>query len=197
MICFNQLNPIISMTKKRLPNTVDLIPVERIERQIYLVRGLKVMLDSDLAELYGVPTGRLNEQVKRNIKRFPKDFMLQLTQDEYDALRSQIAILKTGGRGRHRKYLPRVFTEQGVAMLSSVLQSERAVQMNILIVRAFVKLREMLATHKDLAERMEKIEAAQERHTSVIELLAEEIDRMKGLPAEAEKTRIGFSAGRK
>ena len=197
MICFNQLNPIISMTKKRLPNTVDLIPVERIERQIYLVRGLKVMLDSDLAELYGVPTGRLNEQVKRNIKRFPEDFMLQLTQDEYDALRSQIAILKTGGRGRHRKYLPRVFTEQGVAMLSSVLQSERAVQMNILIVRAFVKLREMLATHKDLAERMEKIEAAQERHTSVIELLAEEIDRMKGLPAEAEKTRIGFSAGRK
>ena len=120
------------------------------------------MLDSDLAELYGVPTGRLNEQVKRNIKRFPEHFMLQLTQDEYDALRSQIAILKTGGRGRHRKYLPRVFTEQGVAMLSSVLQSERAVQMNILIVRAFVKLREMLATHKDLAERMEKIEAAQE-----------------------------------
>ena len=177
MICFNQLNPTISMTGKRLPNTVDLIPVERIERQIYLVRGLKVMLDSDLAELYGVPTGRLNEQVKRNIKRFPEDFMLQLTQDEYDALRSQIAILKTGGRGRHRKYLPRVFTEQGVAMLSSVLQSERAVQMNILIIRAFVKLREMLATHKDLAERMEKIEAAQERHTSVVELLAEEIKK--------------------
>ena len=123
--------------------------------------------------------------------------MLQLTQDEYDALRSQIAILKTGGRGRHRKYLPRVFTEQGVAMLSSVLQSERAVLMNILIIRAFVKLREMLATHKDLAERMEKIEAAQERHTSVIELLAEEIDRMKEFPPEAEKTRIGFSAGRK
>ena len=93
--------------------------------------------------------------------------------------------------------MPRVFTEHGVAMLSSVLNSTRAVQMNILIIRVFVKLREILATHKDLAERMEKIEAAQERHTSVIELLVEEIDRMKELPPEAEKTRIGFSAGRK
>ena len=137
------------MIKKKSPKTTHIIPVEQLARQIYLVRGLRVMLDSDLAELYGVPTGRLNEQVKRNIKRFPEDFMLQLTQDEYDALRSQIALLKTGGRGRHRKYLPRVFTEQGVAMLSSVLQSERAVQMNILIIRTFVKLREMLATHKD------------------------------------------------
>ena len=100
------------------------------------------------------------------------------------------------GRGG-RRTLPDAFTEQGVAMLSSVLHSERAVQMNILIVRAFVKLREMQTSHEDLAERMEKIEAAQDRHTSVIELLAEEIDRMKELPPQAEKTRIGFSAGRK
>ncbi len=183
------------MIKKKLPNTVDLIPVERIERQIYLIRGEKVMLDRDLAALYRVTTGRLNEQVKRNNRRFPEDFAFQLTPEEFDALISQFAISKTGRGGRRK--LPWVFTEQGVAMLSSVLRSDRAANVNVVIIRTFVKLRQMLATHKDLAERMEKIEAAQERHTSVIELLVEEIDRMKELPPEAEKTRIGFSAGRK
>ena len=184
------------MTKRKLPKTPHIIPVERLARQIYLVRGLKVMLDRDLAELYGVTTGNLNLAVRRNIDRFPEDFMFQFTKEELINWRLQIATSNSTAKMglRHRPY---AFTEQGVAMLSSVLHSERAVQMNILIIRAFVKLREILATHKDLAERIEKIEAAQERHTSVIELLAEEIDRMKELPPEAEKTRIGFSAGRK
>src|SRR3989338_4059981 len=108
----------------------DLIPVERIEKIILLVRGHKVILDSDLAHLYEVPAKRLNEQVRRNIKRFPADFMFQLTNQEVACLRSQIATLEKG-RGRHRKYLPYVFTEQGVAMLSSVLNSERAIEVNI------------------------------------------------------------------
>ena len=184
------------MTKKKLSSTVDLIPVERIERRIYLIRSQKVMFDFDLAELYQVPTKVFNQAVKRNLNRFPEDFMFQLNKQELENWRSQFVTSNPAAKmGLRRR--PYAFTEHGVAMLSSVLNSERAVQLNILIIRAFVKLREMLATHKDLAERMEKIEAAQERHTSVIELLAEETDRMKELPPEAEKTRIGFSAGRK
>ncbi len=142
------------MTKAKSQNV---IPIERIARHIYLIRALKVMLDSDLAELYGVTIGRLNEQVSRNRDRFPDDFMFRLTQEEYDALRSQIATLKRG-RGQHRKYLPRVFTEQGVAMLSSVLRSKQAVQVNIGIMRAFVRLREMLAGNEELARRVELID---------------------------------------
>jgi hypothetical protein len=113
----------------------SMIPVERIERSIYLVRGQKVMLDMDLAKLYEVPTKRLNEQVRRNERRFPVDFMFQLTVQEIESLRSQFATLKPG-RGKHRKYRPYAFTEQGVAMLSSVLNSDRAVQVNIEIMRA-------------------------------------------------------------
>jgi hypothetical protein len=134
----------------------QLIPIESIERRIFLIRGHKVMLDRDLAELYGVTTKRLNEQVKRNRGRFPEDFMFQLSLEEGKsilALRSQFATLK---RGWHLKYAPYAFTEHGVAMLSSVLNSQRAVQMNILIIRAFVALREMLATHKDLARKIEE-----------------------------------------
>src|SRR3990170_5889438 len=134
-----------------------LVPIELIEKKILLIRGHKVMLDSDLAVLYGVTTKRLNEQMRRNLRRFPSDFMFQLTAEEVESLRSQFATLKTG-RGRHRKYLPYIFTEQGVAMLSSVLNSERAIEVNILIMRAFVKLREMLATHKDLAKKLEDME---------------------------------------
>lgn len=115
-----------------------------LRQKIYAIRGQRVMLDNDLADLYQVPTFRLNEQVKRNKTRFPEDFMFQLTVDEYASLRSQIAILEKG-RGKHRKYLPFVFTEQGIAMLSSVLNSERAVQVNIEIMRTFVMLREVLA----------------------------------------------------
>jgi len=134
-----------------------LIPAERIAKVILFLRGRKVLLDEDLAKLYGVSTKRLNEQVRRNRKRFPPDFMFELTDEESLALRSQIATLKRG-RGRHRKYLPFAFTEQGVAMLSSVLRSDRAIQVNIAIMRAFVRLREILASHKDLARKLEEME---------------------------------------
>ena len=115
------------------------------------------MLDSDLAGLYGVTTKRLNEQVKRNIERFPADFMFQLNAEEHEALRSQIATLKTG-RGQHRKYPPYVFTEHGAIMAASVLNSPRAIQVSVYVVRAFVRLREVLATHKDLARKLEDLE---------------------------------------
>ena len=115
--------------------------VEKVERRILFLRGCKVMLDADLAKLYGVPTKRLNEQVRRNLKRFPPDFMFQLTAKDADALRSQFATSKTSRGGR--RYAPLAFTEQGVAMLSSVLNSERSIQVNIFIMRAFVRLREI------------------------------------------------------
>jgi ORF6N domain len=121
------------MTSKQLP-----IPVERIEKTILLIRGQKVILDRDLAELYGVETGALNRAVKRNIQRFPEDFMFQLTGEETERLRCQTGISKRGRGGR--RYLPYVFTEQGVSMLSSVLNSERAIQVNIAIMRIFVRL---------------------------------------------------------
>jgi hypothetical protein len=132
-----------------------LIPLEIIEQKILFVRGHRVMLDSDLAELYEVTTGNLNKAVSRNIESFPPDFMLQLSVEEYQSLRFQIGILK---RGAHSKYLPQVFMEQGVAMLSSVLKSKRARQVNVQIMRAFVKLRQLLNTHKDLARKLEELE---------------------------------------
>jgi phage regulator Rha-like protein len=137
-----------------------IIPVEVIERRIFLIRGQKVMLDRDLAEIYGVATKVLNQAVRRNLDRFPEDFMLQLTKAEAGTLRSQIVTLEKG-RGRHSKYAAFAFTEHGVAMLSSVLRSKRAVAMNILVIRAFVRLRELLATHKDLARKMEELEEHQ------------------------------------
>lgn len=167
----------------------SIVPTEIIEQKIYLIRGHKVMVDSDLAKLYGVTPKRLNEQVKRNRGRFPGDFMFQLTAQEVASMRSQIA---TASR-RNIRYLPYVFTEHGVSMLSAVLNSDRAVQMSILIVRAFVKLREILATHKDLAARMEKLEDNQKNHHSVINILAEEIDKLKRPPAEPKKPTIGFT----
>ncbi len=120
-----------------------------IDKRIHFIRGMKAMLDSDLAELYGVPTSRLNEQVTRNLDHFPEDFMFQLSREEALSLRSQNAILKSG-RGQQRKYVPRAFTEHGILMLSSVLRSERAVQVNIAIMRAFVRLRELAASHAQL-----------------------------------------------
>jgi len=169
---------------ERLP-----VPTELIERRIYLIRGQKVMLDADLAELYRVATKVLNQAIKRNHVRFPGDFMFQLTQEEAESLRSQFVTSKPGRGGR--RHQPYAFTEHGVAMLSAVLNSQRAVQMSILIVRAFVKIRELLASHKDLAARVEKLEAAQKKHGSIIGILAEEIDEMKRLP-EPPKRRIGF-----
>jgi hypothetical protein len=131
----------------------SLVPLERIERAIVVLRGHKVMLDSDLATLYDVKTKVLNQAVGRNIERFPEDFMFQLTEEEAIRLRSQIVTLKTR-RGQHRKYLPYAFTEQGVAMLSSVLRSTRAVQVAIEIMRTFVRLRRMVASNAELARRL-------------------------------------------
>ncbi|MFC1677094.1 ORF6N domain-containing protein [Planctomycetota bacterium] len=133
-----------------------IIPAERIRQCIYLIRKQKVVLDKDLASLYGVPTKRLNEQVQRNIDRFPSDFMFQLNNTEAEALRSQIATSKKGRGGR--RYNPYAFTEQGVAMLSSVLRSKRAVEVNIAIMRTFVKLRQILADNGLLRRKIESME---------------------------------------
>jgi hypothetical protein len=132
------------------------VPRENIEQKIYLIRGQKVMLDSDLAHLYGVATFNLNKAVKRNMFRFPEDFMFQLSAAEFDSLRFHFGISKIGRGGR--RYIPYVFTEQGIAMLSSVLKSDRAVLVNIQIIRTFVKLRQLLSTHKDLAAKREELE---------------------------------------
>ena len=179
-------------TKKTVTIEAQLpVPVQLIERRIYMIRGHKVMLDSDLADLYQVETFRLNEGVKRNTKRFPEDFMFQLTKEEDESLRSQIAMLKTG-RGQHRKYLPYVFTEQGVAMLSSVLNSDRAVQVNIAIMRAFVKLREVMATHKDLAHKMEALERKYSEHDQELQVVFKAIKKLMEPPPIPPKRRIGF-----
>jgi hypothetical protein len=167
------------------------LPIDRIQRQIYLIRSQKVMLDADLAELYEVPTKVLNQAVKRNSRRFPKDFAFRLTSAEAKSLRSQIVTSKEGRGGR--RFLPYAFNEHGVAMLSSVLNSERAIQMNVLIIRAFIHMRDMLLSHKKLATRIEKLEAGQKRYASVIGILAEEIHEIKQLPAPSKpKRRIGF-----
>ncbi|MBA3065769.1 ORF6N domain-containing protein [bacterium] len=130
----------------------NLVPVEIIANKIYLIRGQKVMLDRDLAELYGVTTGNFNKAVSRNIERFPDDFMFQMTKKEFENLRSQVATSKRGGR----RYFPYVFTEQGIAMLSGVLNSDRAISVNIAIMRTFVKVREYLVTHKDVLKKLEE-----------------------------------------
>ena len=137
--------------------TVRPNPAGRIERSILVLRGHKVLLDTDLAALYGVTTKRFNEQVRRNKARFPLDFMFQLAQEEWDALRSQFATLKTA-RGQHRKYLPHAFTEHGAIMAATVLNSPRAIKVSVYVVRAFVRLREMLATNKELAAKLEELE---------------------------------------
>jgi hypothetical protein len=170
-----------------MPPQDQIIPPQRIEKSIFLIRGQKVMLDADLAELYQVSTKVLNQAVKRNDDRFPADFMFQLTPEEFTALRSQIVTLESG-RGRHRKYLPHAFTEQGVAMLSSVLRSKRAVRVNIEIMRAFVRLREILATHKDLANKLEMLERKYDAQFKVV------FDAIRQLmtPPEPKKRKIGF-----
>jgi len=171
------------------------IPVERIERQIFLIRGHKVMLDNDLAELYAVPTKALNQAVTRNLERFPEDFMFQLTWEESRALlRSQFVTLK---RGQNIKYRPRAFTEQGVAMLSSVLRSQRAVAVNIAIMRAFVRLREVLATHKDLARRMADLEREQKAQGSQITDVFKAIQKLLEPPKDKPRRAIGFRASKK
>ena len=139
-------------------------PAGRIERSILVLRGHKVLLDMDLAALYGVTTKRFNEQVRRNKTRFPLDFMFQLAQEEWDSLRSRFATLKTA-RGRHRKYLPYAFTEHGAIMAATILNSPHATEVSVYVVRAFVRLREMLATNKKLAAKLEELEQKTEALT--------------------------------
>jgi hypothetical protein len=174
--------------EEQMDKSISIASVGKIEQLIYLIRGNKVILDSDLAQLYGVETRALKQAVRRNRKRFPADFMFELTKEEDNSLRSQNVILK---RGKHSKYLPFAFTEQGVAMLSSVLNSERAITVNIEIMRVFVRLREMLATHKELASKFEKLEKCIDVHDEQFQVVFEAI---KALMKEEEKPKrkIGF-----
>lgn len=150
----------------------NLISVDTVANRIFVIRGKSVMLDSDLAQLYEVETKRLNEQVKRNSERFPEDFMFQLTKEEADSLRSHFATLNksqvSSKRGKHAKYLPLVFTQEGVAMLSGVLNSPRAIQVNIQIMRAFVQLRRMLLTNVDLRRKIEDMERKYSKKFSIV-----------------------------
>jgi len=167
-----------------------LVPVEIIEKYILVLRNQKIMLSSDLAILYGVEPRALIQAVKRNIKRFPEDFMFQLTQDEDKILRSQNVILKKG-RGQHIKYPAYAFTEQGIAMLSSVLNSDRAIAVNIEIMRAFVRLREMVASHKELAK---KLEALEKKYDAQFKIVFDAIHALLE-PPKKPKRRIGFETG--
>jgi hypothetical protein len=165
-----------------------IIPVTLVENKIYLIRGQRVMLDSDLAKLYQVETRVLIQAVQRNKDRFPNDFMFEISKEEFLNLRSQIVISSYGGR----RYLPYVFTEHGVTMLSSVLKSKKAIQVNIAIVRAFIKLREILATHKDIIVAVESIKREQEKHGKQIVAIIDVINKLLAPPKEKKKERIGF-----
>lgn len=160
---------------------------ESIANSIFVVRGLKVILSTDLSRLYGVEHRTLMQAVKRNIKRFPEDFMFQLTEEEVKFSRSQIVILKSG-RGSNVKYSPYAFTQEGVAMLSGVLKSDKAIEINISIIRTFVKLREMVATHKELASRLDKLERKYDAQFKVV------FNSIRDLiePNPSRKSKIGF-----
>ena len=168
----------------------ELIPAEVVENKIYLIRGHKVMLDKDLARLYEVDPRALRQQVKRNKGRFPADFMFQLTEEELSFMVSQNV---TPSRKRFGGYLPYAFTEEGVAMLSGVLHSSCAVQVNIAIMRAFVKLRQIISTHKELAYKLNELERKIEKHDAEILSIFEAIRQLMAPPPEPPKRRIGFS----
>jgi hypothetical protein len=165
------------------------IPVERIERAIYLIRAQKVMLDSDLAALYGVTTARLNQQVNRNIERFPEDFMFQLTNEEFKGLMLQIATSKKARGGRRK--LPLVFTEHGAIMAANMLNSKRAVRMSVFVVRAFVKLRETALRYKELAAKITELERKVGTHDHAIASTIAAIRQLMSSPAR-ERKQIGF-----
>ena len=165
----------------------EIMSAQNVQNRIFRIRGQQVMLDTDLAYLYGVRTKRLNEQVRRNLKRFPPDFMFQLSPPEAESLRSQTATLEPHGRGRHRKYRPYVFTEQGVAMLSGVVFSDRAVAVNIAIMRAFVKLRHAVLAHQGIARQVEKLEGKVAMHETDIRLLHQDVTELKRSPVSAEE----------
>ena len=167
-----------------------MIPDELVMNKIYMIRGQKVMLDKDLAELYGVTTGNLNLAVKRNKKRFPADFIFQLTKEEFETLILQNAISKSKGSGGTRK-LPFAFTEQGVSMLSGVLNSGIAIQVHIQIIRVFAKMREMLFTHKDILLQLEKIEKKLTGHDEDIAIIFQYLKKLLN-PPQPPRQRIGF-----
>ena len=182
-----------------------LLPLESITHRILMLRGQKVLLDSDLAALYDVPTKRFNEQVKRNLERFPADFMFQLTEEEWESLRSQFATLKPG-RGQHRKYMPYAFTEHGAIMAATILNSPRATEVSVYVVRAFVRLREVLASNAELAKRLDDLERTTEalamQHDSFARntraQLKQVFDAIRELmtpPEPTKKRPIGFISG--
>ena len=163
------------------------VPIERIEHSIITIRGKKVMLDDHLAEIYGVTTKRLNEQVKRNFERFPEDFMFQLTSQEVVLLRTHFAASKGWGGRRH---LPYVFTEHGAVMLASVLSSPIAIEASVQVVRTFVKLRQLLASHSDIAR---KIEALEKKYDSQFAVVFKAIRELMEPPEKGRKNKIGFA----
>jgi hypothetical protein len=173
--------------KSQIATSKRPLRAEDISRRIHTIRGHRVMLDADLAELYGVTTGALNQAIKRKAERFPEDFMFRLSQEESYSLRSQTVILEPG-RGKYRKFLPYAFTEQGVAMLSGILQSHRAVQVNIAIMRAFVRMRRMLISHEELARKVAALEGKYDSQFRVV------FDAIRALmePPKTPRQRIGF-----
>lgn len=213
------VNGVVAGSEGAVPSKRALVPEGRIERAILLIRGEKVILDADLAALYGVTAKRLNEQVKRNRSRFPEDFMFQLTWEETRSLRLQIATLDGSGtegsrsqfvtlngsgrdglrsqiatldRGKHLKYRPYAFTEHGAIMAANVLNSDRAVKVGVYVVRTFVKLRQMLTAHKELARRLDDLERKVDGHDHEILALVEAIRELMAPPPEPKRRRIGF-----
>jgi phage regulator Rha-like protein len=171
----------------------SIIPAKLIEQRIFMIRGQKVMLDFHLAEIYGVPTKSLNLAVRRNINRFPSDFVFKITKDEFDQVKEFLRFqseTSNSGRGG-RRYLPYAFTEHGAIMLASVLNSPRAVQASIYVVRAFVRLREFLSTHKELAQKLTELERRIGKHDKAIQAIVETIRQLMR-PPEKPKRKIGF-----
>jgi len=168
----------------------DIVPLKQVEKAILILRGRRVMLDADLAELYGVGTRSLIQALKRNVARFPDDFMFQLTSEEFALLRSQNVISKLAGRGG-RRYPPYAFTEHGVTMLASVLNSPRAIEVSVLIVRAFVRMRETLSATRELSLKLAELERRLDTHDEAIQSLMAAIRNLM-LPIESKRRRIGF-----
>ena len=182
---------------KAKQHTNQIIPSEIIVNKIYIIREMKVMIDVDLATMYEVETKYLKRQVNRNIERFPEDFMFQLTREEYNFLRSQIGTLENTGQGQYSKYLPYVFTEQGVAMLSGIINSEKAIAMNIAIMRAFVEMRRMALNNKMIANKLNQIELKLGTHDEQLNQIYEAIENLLDDKVEKQslpknRKRIGF-----
>ena len=173
-----------------MPQKEGIIPSELIASKIYIIRRLKVMLDRDLAELYGIETKQLKRAVKRNIDRFPPDFMFELTLEEYEVLRCQTGTLK---RGVHSKYLPFAFSEQGVAMLSSVLNSKRAIQVNIQIMRVFTRFRQILLSNKDIRRELEELKRVTDERFRIVFTTMDQLLSTEERP----KRKIGFEVKEK